>query len=107
MSYTTIAQLSQGLKDGTFSSRELTQDVIADIKLRDHQYNSFITLSEELALAQAEAADKRIAAGQAATMTGVPIAHKDLFCTQGVRTTAASKILENFVPPYELSLIHI
>lgn len=101
MSYTTIAQLSQGLKDGTFSSRELTQDVIADIKLRDHQYNSFITLSEELALAQAEAADKRIAAGQAAAMTGVPIAHKDLFCTQGVRTTAASKILENFVPPYE------
>ncbi|MDP6166472.1 MAG: Asp-tRNA(Asn)/Glu-tRNA(Gln) amidotransferase subunit GatA [Gammaproteobacteria bacterium] len=100
MPYTTIAQLSQGLKNGTFSSRELTQDVIADIKARDHLYNSFITLSEEQALAQADVADQRIAAGEAAPMTGVPIAHKDLFCTQGVRTTAASKILENFVPPY-------
>ena len=101
MSYTTIAQLSQGLKDGTFSSRELAQDAIADIKARDNLYNSFITISEEKALAQADAADQRIAAGQAAPMTGIPMAHKDLFCTNGVRTTAASKILENFVPPYE------
>jgi aspartyl-tRNA(Asn)/glutamyl-tRNA(Gln) amidotransferase subunit A len=101
MSYTTIAQLSQGLKDGTFSSRELAQDAIADIKARDNLYNSFITISEEKALAQADAADQRIAAGQAAPMTGIPMAHKDLFCTDGVRTTAASKILENFVPPYE------
>ena len=101
MSYTTIAQLSQGLKDGTFSSRELAQDAIADIKARDNLYNSFITISEEQALAQADAADQRIAAGQAAPMTGIPMAHKDLFCTDGVRTTAASKILENFVPPYE------
>jgi len=101
MPYTTISQLSQGLKDGTFSSRELAQDAIADIKARDHLYNSFITISEDQALAQADAADQRIAAGQAAAMTGVPMAHKDLFCTNGVRTTAASKILENFVPPYE------
>ena len=101
MSYTTIAQLSKGLKDGTFSSRELAQDVIADIKARDNLYNSFITISEDQALAQADAADQRIAAGQAAAMTGVPMAHKDLFCTNGVRTTAGSKILENFVPPYE------
>jgi len=101
MSYTTIAQLSQGLKDGTFSSRELAQDAIADIKARDNLYNSFITISEDQALAQADAADQRIAAGQASAITGVPMAHKDLFCTNGVRTTAASKILENFVPPYE------
>ena len=101
MPYTTIAQLSQGLKDGTFSSRELTQDVIADIKARDHLYNSFITISEDQALAQADAADQRIATGDVTGMTGVPMAHKDLFCTNGVRTTAASKILENFVPPYE------
>ncbi|HCH24077.1 MAG TPA: Asp-tRNA(Asn)/Glu-tRNA(Gln) amidotransferase GatCAB subunit A [Oceanospirillaceae bacterium] len=101
MPYTTIAQLSQGLKDGTFSSRELTQDVIADIKARDHLYNSFITISEDQALAQADAADQRLAAGDASGMVGVPMAHKDLFCTNGVRTTAASKILESFVPPYE------
>lgn len=101
MSYSTIAQLSKGLKDGSFSSRELTQDVIADIKARDQHYNSFISLSEEQALAQADAADARIAAGTAEAMTGIPMAHKDLFCTQGVRTTAGSKILENFVPPYE------
>lgn len=101
MSYSTIAQLAKGLKDGSFSSRELTQDVIADIKARDQHYNSFISLSEEQALAQADAADARIAAGTAEAMTGIPMAHKDLFCTQGVRTTAGSKILENFVPPYE------
>ena len=101
MSYSTIAQLTKGLKDGSFSSRELTQDVIADIKSRDQHYNSFISLSEEQALAQADAADARIAAGTAEAMTGIPMAHKDLFCTQGVRTTAGSKILENFVPPYE------
>lgn len=101
MPYSTIAQLAKGLQDGSFSSRELTQDVIADIKARDQHYNSFISLSEDQALAQADAADARIAAGSAAPMTGIPMAHKDLFCTQGVRTTAGSKILDNFVPPYE------
>ena len=101
MTQKTIVQISKDLAAGDYSSRELTQDVIADIKARDSIYNSFISVSEDLALRQADAADARISAGTADTLTGVPFAHKDLFCTQGHATTAASKMLEHFVPPYE------
>ena len=94
MTHKTLVQISKDLAAGDYSSRELTQDVIADIKARDSIYNSFISVSEDLALRQADAADARISAG-------VPFAHKDLFCTQGHATTAASKMLEHFVPPYE------
>src|SRR5690606_12571204 len=62
--------------------------------------NSYITVSEEQALEQAKAADARRAAGNAGPLTGVPFAHKDIFCTDGIRTTCASRMLENFVPPY-------
>jgi len=101
MTHKTLVQISKDLAAGDYSSRELTQDVIADIKARDSIYNSFISVSEDLALKQADAADARISAGTADTLTGVPFAHKDLFCTQGHATTAASKMLEHFVPPYE------
>ncbi|MBT7673578.1 MAG: Asp-tRNA(Asn)/Glu-tRNA(Gln) amidotransferase subunit GatA, partial [Oceanospirillaceae bacterium] len=101
MTYKTLVQISKDLAAGDYSSRELTQDVIADIKARDLIYNSFISVSEDLALSQADAADARISAGTADILTGVPFAHKDLFCTQGHATTAASKMLEHFVPPYE------
>ena len=101
MTSKTLDQISKDLAAGTYSSREITQDTIADIKTRDPIYNSFISLSEDLALAQATAADVRIKAGTADILTGVPFAHKDLFCTQGHVTTAASKMLANFVPPYE------
>ena len=101
MTYKTLFQISKDLAAGDYSSRELTQDVIADIKARDLIYNSFISVSEDLALSQADAADARISAGTADILTGVPFAHKDLFCTQGHATTAASKMLEHFVPPYE------
>ena len=101
MTSKTLDQISKDLAAGTYSSREITQDTIADIKTRDPIYNSFISLSEDLALAQATAADARIKAGTADILTGVPFAHKDLFCTQGHVTTAASKMLANFVPPYE------
>ena len=101
MTHKTLVQISKDLAAGDYSSRELTQDVIADIKARDSIYNSFISVSEDLALRQADAADARISAGTADTLTGVPFAHKDLFCTQGHATTAASKMLEHFVPPYE------
>ena len=70
-------------------------------RARDSIYNSFISVSEDLALRQADAADARISAGTADILTGVPFAHKDLFCTQDHTTTAASKMLEHFVPPYE------
>ena len=101
MTHKTLVQISKDLAAGDYSSRELTQDVIADIKARDSIYNSFISVSEDLALRQADAADARISAGTADILTGVPFAHKDLFCTQGHTTTAASKMLEHFVPPYE------
>ena len=101
MTNKTLVQISKDLAAGEYSSREITQDIIADIKARDSIYNSFISLSEDLALTQADAADARLTAGTADILTGVPFAHKDLFCTQGQVTTAASKMLANFVPPYE------
>ena len=101
MTHKTLVQIAKDLAAGKYSSREITQDIIADIKARDTVYNSFISLSEDLALGQADAADARIKVGNADILTGVPFAHKDLFCTQGHTTTAASKMLANFVPPYE------
>ena len=101
MPITTIAQLAKGLANKQFSSREITQDALHNINANDHHYNSFITVADDTALMQADAADQLRANGQATPMTGIPIAHKDLFCTQDVLTTAASKILNNFVPPYE------
>ncbi|MFT7179090.1 MAG: aspartyl-tRNA(Asn)/glutamyl-tRNA(Gln) amidotransferase subunit A [Oceanospirillaceae bacterium] len=101
MTNKTLVQISKDLAAGEYSSREITQDIIADIKARDYIYNSFISVSEDLALTQADAADARFAAGTHAMLTGVPFAHKDLFCTKGHATTAASKMLQDFVPPYE------
>ena len=96
-----IASLAKKLRAKEISSVELTQDYLARIKQLDGQLNSFITVTDEVALAQAEAADKLIAAGSTSALAGIPIAHKDLFCTNGILTTCASKMLYNFVPPYE------
>ncbi|WP_415885459.1 Asp-tRNA(Asn)/Glu-tRNA(Gln) amidotransferase subunit GatA [Neptuniibacter sp. QD37_6] len=102
----TLAELAQGLKTGDFSSVELTQAYLERIKAEDGKYNSYITVTEEQALAQAKAADEAIAAGTAGAFTGLPIAHKDIFCTQGVRTSCASKMLDNFVAPYNATVIN-
>lgn len=96
-----VAELSRDLESGNVSSVELTRDFLDRIKTEDTRYNSFITVSEEQALADAKAADEQRAAGKATGWTGVPFAHKDLFCTEGVATTAGSKMLANFVPPYD------
>ena len=96
-----IASLAQQLRDKKVSSVELTQDYLARIKQYDGQLNSYITVTEEIALAQAEAADKQLSQGSASPLMGLPIAHKDLFCTDGILTTSGSKMLHNFVPPYE------
>ena len=101
MTHKTLVEIAKNLNAKTYSSYEITQDTIADIKARDPMYNSFISLSEDLALSQAKAADERIKADNHDIFTGIPFAHKDLFCTQGHATTAASKMLANFVPPYE------
>ena len=97
----TIAGAAAALRRREFSARELTQahvDAMAELNPR---LNAFITLTPELALQQADAADQALAAGGAGALAGIPLAIKDLFCTKGVRTTAGSRILEDFVPPYE------
>ncbi len=101
----TLAELAQGLERGDFSSTELTQAYLQRINALDSRYNSFITVTEEQALAQAAAADQARATGNGGALCGLPIAHKDLFCTQGVRTSSASKMLDNFVSPYDATIV--
>ena len=101
----TLAELAQGLERGDYSSTELTQAYLQRINALDSRYNSFITVTEEQALAQAKAADEARAAGNGGALCGLPIAHKDLFCTQGVRTSSASKMLDNFVSPYDATIV--
>ncbi|SDS89189.1 aspartyl/glutamyl-tRNA(Asn/Gln) amidotransferase subunit A [Halopseudomonas xinjiangensis] len=97
----TLAELSQALQSKSISSVELTEHYLKRIEQLDPALNSFITVTPELALQQAKAADARIAAGDADPLTGIPLAHKDVFCTQGVRTSCGSKMLDNFIAPYE------
>ena len=96
----TLAEAREGLKTKKFTSVELTQAHVSEMHER-RDLNAFITETTDQALQQASDADRRIASGQARSLEGLPIALKDLFCTKGVRTTAGSKILENFVPQYE------
>ncbi len=101
----TIAEIRKKLIDKEFSSREITQHFLDRIKTCDKNLNSFITVTEEAALAQADAADQKLAVGEAGELLGVPIAHKDIFCTEGVRTSCGSKMLDNFVPPYSATVV--
>ena len=97
----TLAQISQDLQAGEYSSVEVTQHFLDRIKNLDGQYNSFITVTGDKALEQAKAADALRAAGNANEWTGVPMAHKDIFCTEGVRTSCGSKMLDKFIAPYD------
>ena len=97
----TIAQAQAGLKAKTFSAVELTQAHLTGVDALNPRLNAFITVSHAKALDQAKAADEAIARGDIRPLTGIPLAIKDLFCTEGIRTTAASRILESFIPPYE------
>jgi aspartyl-tRNA(Asn)/glutamyl-tRNA(Gln) amidotransferase subunit A len=101
----TIAELAQGLKNKEFSSVELTQAFLARIRQHDPRLNCFVTVTEDLALAAAQAADARLARGDAGPLTGVPIAQKDIFCTQDVRTSCGSKMLDNFIAPYDATVV--
>lgn len=100
-----LKQLSLQLAEKKISSTELTTEFLKRIKALNPEYNAFITVNEELSLAQAQAADKMIAAGQAGPLTGIPIAQKDIFCTKGWLTTCGSKMLSNFVSPYDAGVI--
>lgn len=101
----TLAEVARGLADKQFSAQELATALLARIQQLDPQLNSFITVTEESALAQAKAADERRAKGETGALLGAPIAHKDLFCTQGVRTSCGSKILDAFVSPYDATVV--
>ncbi|WP_367025593.1 Asp-tRNA(Asn)/Glu-tRNA(Gln) amidotransferase subunit GatA [Methylococcus sp. ANG] len=101
----TIAELAAGLERKEFSSVELTQAHFARIERLDPALNSFITATPEIALAQAGAADERIAKGEAGPLTGIPIAQKDIFCTKGVRTSCGSRMLDNFISPYDACVV--
>ena len=101
----TIATLSAGLKDKQFSSVEITNTFLERIKQYDKTLNSFITVTEEQALAQARAADESIQTGNAGPLTGIPFAHKDIFCTKNVKTSCGSKMLDNFISPYDATVV--
>ena len=97
----TIAAARAGLRARHFTAHELTEAHLAAIAALNPRLNAFITVTGERALAQADAADAALARRAFAPLTGIPLAIKDLFCTEGVRTTAGSRILGPFVPPYE------
>ncbi|MDG9882035.1 Asp-tRNA(Asn)/Glu-tRNA(Gln) amidotransferase subunit GatA [Pseudomonas sp. GD04058] len=101
----TLAGIARGLADKSFSSEELTRALLQRIHQLDPQLNSFISITDDLAIAQAKAADARRVAGESGALLGAPIAHKDLFCTQGVRTSCGSKMLDSFTSPYDATVV--
>ena len=100
-----LADLARELAARSLSSRELTQHFLDRIAALNPTINAFVTVDAGKSLAEAAAADALIAAGQAGPLTGVPIAHKDIFCTDGWLTTCGSKMLSNFVAPYDAHVI--
>ena len=97
----TLAQAREGLRRRSFSAVELADAYLAAIEALNPKLNAYVLVTAEAARAQAKAADAALAAGDHGPLTGIPLAIKDLFCTLGVRTTAGSRILESFIPPYE------
>jgi aspartyl-tRNA(Asn)/glutamyl-tRNA(Gln) amidotransferase subunit A len=101
----TIADLAAALRRGELSSVELTRHHLARIERLDPQLNSFISVTAEAALSAAEHADAQIRKGEGGPLTGIPIAHKDIFCTRGVRTSCGSRMLDRFVAPYDATVV--
>lgn len=100
-----LSELSTALQSGEVSSVELTQHYLDRINKYNGDLNAFITVTEERALEQAKAADKLLADKNAGPLTGIPLAHKDIFCTKGVRTSCASKMLDKFIAPYDATIV--
>ncbi|MBT8117724.1 MAG: Asp-tRNA(Asn)/Glu-tRNA(Gln) amidotransferase subunit GatA [Gammaproteobacteria bacterium] len=99
-----LVELAAGLQAGEFSSEELTRACLDRVGRLDGALNSFITVAEKQALAAARAADARLQQGEAGPLTGIPFAHKDIFCTQGIRTSCGSRMLDNFTAPYDATV---
>lgn len=100
-----LKKLSQKLSDKSFSSQELTKFFLERIKEHNKQLNAFITIDEAKSLSMAKKADEKIAKREHAPLTGIPIAQKDIFCSEGWRTTCGSKMLQNFISPYNATVI--
>lgn len=100
----TITELANSLRAKEFSSVELTHAYLDRIK-QYSDLNCFITVTEEQAIASAQAADKALSSGNAPLLTGIPIAQKDIFCTNGIRTSCGSKMLDNFIAPYNATVV--
>ncbi len=100
-----IAQMAADLRLRTYSSVELTRHYLERIARLDPALNSFITVAAESALAAAERADRTLRSGEAGPLTGIPIAHKDIFCTQGLKTSCGSRMLDDFVAPYDATIV--
>ena len=100
-----VAEIAAALSRREVSSEELTRHFLGRIARLDGQLNSFVTVTEEQALRQAREADRRRAAGEGGPLTGVPMAHKDIFCTLGVRTSCGSRMLDPFVAPYDATVV--
>ncbi|HUP91000.1 MAG TPA: Asp-tRNA(Asn)/Glu-tRNA(Gln) amidotransferase subunit GatA [Solimonas sp.] len=105
MHRSSIKQLAAGLRAKKFSSRELTAHFLKRIRTHDEKLNSFVTVTEEQALKAADAADARLAAGQGGPLAGIPLAQKDIFCTQGVKTSCGSRMLDRFIAPYDATIV--
>ncbi|MGH8284458.1 MAG: Asp-tRNA(Asn)/Glu-tRNA(Gln) amidotransferase subunit GatA [Steroidobacteraceae bacterium] len=101
----TLAELAAGLRRKEFSSVELTRALLARIESAQPSLNAMVSITRDSALATAGDADRAIASGRAGALTGVPILHKDIFCTEGVRTTCGSRMLDNFVAPYDATIV--
>jgi len=101
----TLAELVRDLKARKISSEELTRDYLARIVRFNPRLNAFITVLQESALTEARAADARLKHGDAGPLTGLPIVHKDIFCTAGVKTSCGSKMLDNFIAPYDAHIV--
>src|SRR5690606_19926876 len=100
-----IADTVRALAKGAYSSEELVKGYLERIARFNPALNAYLTVTGETALEQARAADARRAQGETAPLLGVPIAHKDIFCTRGVRTSCASRMLDNFIPPYDATIV--
>lgn len=100
-----IAELGLGLRSKTFSSRELTEHFLRRIATLNPRYNAVITVTEESALASAERSDEQLRNGAGGDLCGIPVLHKDIFCTRNVRTSCGSKMLDNFIPPYDATVV--
>lgn len=101
----TLTELSQSLAKKEFSSEELTRVLLKRMHQHNKSLSAFVTMTPEIALEQAKNADQRLRAGNATPLTGIPIAQKDIFCTKGIKTSCGSKMLDNFIAPYDATTV--